>query len=77
MKLFSLSVRLNIAVGNKQLQGESPEAAALVQQWINFADNEILPSACTWVFPCLGIIQFNKQVTAANVLGIFRACPLV
>lgn len=29
----------------------------------NFADNEILPASCTWVFPCLGIMQFNKGNT--------------
>jgi elongation factor 1-gamma len=49
-------------VGNKQLNGETAEAEAQVQQWVDFADNEILPAACTWVFPCLGITQFNKQV---------------
>ena len=38
-----------------------PEAAALVQQWINVADNQTLTAACTWVL--LGIIQFNKQET--------------
>ena len=27
------------------------------------ADNEILPAACTWVFPTLGIMQFNKNAT--------------
>merc|ERR1711963_1196238 len=50
-------------VGNKQLRGESPEAEAQVRQWIDFADNEVLPAACTWVFPCFGITQFNKQET--------------
>ncbi|XP_046575172.1 elongation factor 1-gamma-like [Haliotis rubra] len=50
-------------VGNPQLRGSSPEAASQVQQWTCFADNEILPAACTWVFPCLGIIQYNKQDT--------------
>merc|ERR1712203_943054 len=25
------------------------------------ADNEILPAACTWVFPTMGIMQFNKN----------------
>merc|ERR1719247_2368340 len=30
---------------------------------MNFADNEILPASCTWVFPCLGIMQFNKGAT--------------
>ncbi|RUS87095.1 hypothetical protein EGW08_005171, partial [Elysia chlorotica] len=43
--------------------GENSKDAALVQQWISFSDNEILPAACTWVFPCLGITQFNKQDT--------------
>ena len=51
-----------ISVGNNQLHGASQKEAAYVQQWINFADNEILPASCTWVFPCLGITQFNKQV---------------
>ena len=27
------------------------------------ADNEILPAACTWVFPTMGIMQFNKNAT--------------
>merc|ERR1712034_257806 len=27
------------------------------------ADQEILPAACTWVFPTLGIMQFNKNAT--------------
>jgi len=50
-------------VGSQQLRGESPEAEAQVRQWLDFADNEVLPAACTWVFPCLGITQFNKQET--------------
>lgn len=50
-------------VGNSQLQGSTPKDAAYIQQWINFADNEILPASCTWVFPCLGITQYNKQET--------------
>merc|ERR1719309_505361 len=36
---------------------------AQVVAWMNFADNEILPASCTWVFPCLGIMQFNKGNT--------------
>merc|ERR1719318_808760 len=27
------------------------------------ADNEILPASCTWVFPTMGIMQFNKNAT--------------
>merc|ERR1712156_1410038 len=46
---------------NGEVRGEDAKAASLVQQWISFSDNEILPAACTWVFPCLGITQYNKQ----------------
>jgi elongation factor 1-gamma len=50
-------------VANETLRGANAIDAALVQQWIEFADNEILPSYCTWLFPCLGILQYNKQNT--------------
>ncbi|KAK3587768.1 hypothetical protein CHS0354_042728 [Potamilus streckersoni] len=50
-------------VGNSKLLGSSQKDQAQIQQWINFADNEILPASCTWVFPCLGITQYNKQET--------------
>jgi len=50
-------------VGNEQLSGTTRADSARVQQWVNFGDNEILPASCTWVFPCLGITQFNKQDT--------------
>jgi len=50
-------------VGSEQLRGTTPLDQALILEWINVADHEILPSSCTWVFPCLGIMQFNKQAT--------------
>ncbi|CAN7999836.1 unnamed protein product [Ixodes hexagonus] len=48
-------------VANDQLRGGSPIERAQVVQFLSFADSEILPPACTWVFPCLGAMQFNKQ----------------
>merc|ERR1712212_56869 len=51
------------AVANEQLRGKSALEQAQVVSWMNFADNEILPASCTWVFPCLGIMQFNKGNT--------------
>ncbi|XP_060071612.1 elongation factor 1-gamma-like [Ylistrum balloti] len=48
-------------VGNAQLQGSNTHDQAVIQQWINFGDNEIYPASCTWVFPTLGITPFNKQ----------------
>uniref|UniRef100_A0A8D2ZGQ6 Eukaryotic translation elongation factor 1 gamma n=1 Tax=Scophthalmus maximus TaxID=52904 RepID=A0A8D2ZGQ6_SCOMX len=44
------------------LRGATPQAAAQVLQWVSFADSEIIPPASAWVFPTLGIMQFNKQV---------------
>jgi len=51
-------------VANEQLRGgKDPLAQSQVLQWLNFADSDILPAACTWVFPTLGIMQFNKNAT--------------
>jgi elongation factor 1-gamma len=60
---FVLNLFVNlVTVANAQLRGNNDKDAALIQQFINFADNEILPSAATWVFPTYGIMQYNKQV---------------
>jgi len=50
-------------VSNETLRGTNPIDKALVLQYIEFAENEILPSACTWVYPTLGFKQYNKQDT--------------
>jgi len=33
---------------------------AQIQQWLSFADSEILPASCTWVYPALSIMPLNK-----------------
>ncbi|XP_012284777.1 elongation factor 1-gamma isoform X2 [Orussus abietinus] len=48
-------------VANDQLRGTTKLEQAEVIQWFGFADSEILPASCTWVFPLLGIIQYNKM----------------
>ncbi|CAH8441352.1 unnamed protein product [Schistosoma haematobium] len=48
-------------LGTDQLRGG--KNTHCVTQWVNYADNSILPSVATWVYPCLGITQFNKQNT--------------
>lgn len=48
-------------VANEQLRGASDLEKAQVWQWISFADSEILPSSCAWVFPLLGIMPYNKN----------------
>merc|ERR1739847_68828 len=51
-------------VANDELRGGSDAAArAQVVQWMAMADSDILPAACTWAFPTMGIMQFNKNAT--------------
>ncbi|KXJ29902.1 Elongation factor 1-gamma [Exaiptasia diaphana] len=50
-------------VSNEQLHGTNKFDAAMIQQYVNFADQEILPAAATWVFPTLGLTQYQKQAT--------------
>ncbi len=52
-----------LTVSNDALRGSTPQASAQVLQWVSFADSEIIPPASAWVFPTLGIMQFNKQVS--------------
>lgn len=48
-------------LSNAQLRGVSDIEKAEVVQWLSFADSEIGPAASAWVFPVLGIMQFNKN----------------
>ena len=50
-------------VSNDQLRGTCDYSRAQVLQFVNMADNEVLPSVCTWVFPTLGIMQYNANVS--------------
>ncbi|XP_032518337.1 elongation factor 1-gamma isoform X2 [Danaus plexippus] len=47
-------------VSNAALRGSDVASQAAVFQWASWADGELLPAACAWVFPYLGIMQFNK-----------------
>lgn len=62
-------------VANAQLRGTNDLDAAHVLQYVNLADNEILPSVCTWTFPTLGIMQYNKAVSIfTEVKYAFKGC---
>jgi len=60
-KCFNCANAIALVLANEQLRGVGVDAKTEIQQWISFADNEVLPPACTWVFPCMGIMAFNKQ----------------
>ncbi|KAJ0175908.1 hypothetical protein K1T71_008082 [Dendrolimus kikuchii] len=48
-------------VANEALRGADLATRARIWQWASWADSELLPASCAWVFPYLGIMQFNKQ----------------
>merc|ERR1712176_349906 len=61
-------------VSNEALLGGGCRSAqAAVREYISFTENEILPSACTWVYPTLGFKQYNKQDTEKSQQHI-KAC---
>uniref|UniRef100_A0A8C9ZW29 Eukaryotic translation elongation factor 1 gamma n=1 Tax=Sander lucioperca TaxID=283035 RepID=A0A8C9ZW29_SANLU len=68
-------------LSNDALRGATPQAAAQVLQWVSFADSEIIPPASAWVFPTLGIMQFNKQVCSSafseELTLTFKSCNLI
>jgi len=64
-KFLTESNAIAYYVANEQLRGGNcPFAQAQVLQWLSFADNEIVPSSCAWVFPLLGIMPQQKGNTA-------------
>jgi len=60
-KFLTESNAIAYYVANEQLRGKSDIERAQVIQWLSFADSEIIPPSCTWVFPLLGIIAYDKQ----------------
>jgi elongation factor 1-gamma len=48
-------------VSNEQLRGKTLAEQAQVLQWIEYGEREINPTSATLVYPCMGIMQFNKQ----------------
>ena len=61
---FKCVAAVNCVVSNEQLRGgDTTYDQARVMQYIDMADNELLPSICTWTFPTLGIMQYNANVS--------------
>lgn len=59
-KVLFDSNAIAFAVANEQLRGKTNLDQAHILQWINFAEVDLLPASSTWVFPCLGLMPFNK-----------------
>jgi elongation factor 1-gamma len=48
-------------VAGAELKGKNKAHEAQIIQWMSFADNEVVPPACAWTYPCMGIMPQNKQ----------------
>lgn len=46
------------------LYGKTKKEAALVQQFVSFADNEFAPIAAAWLYPIMGYYPVNDAATA-------------
>ncbi|XP_068682643.1 elongation factor 1-gamma-A-like [Montipora foliosa] len=64
-------------VSNEQLRGNTSLEMAHVQQYVNFADQELLPAVATWVFPTLGLMQYNKQATEKAVESVKKCLTVL
>jgi len=63
-KCLSESNAIAYYVANEQLRGgKCVFSQSQVQQWLSYADNEIVPASCAWVFPLLGIMPQQKNST--------------
>jgi len=61
-KVLTESNAIAYFLSNAQLRGGNcVYQQAQIQQWINFAETEVVPASCAWVFPLLGIMPFNKN----------------
>lgn len=49
-------------MGNGQLRGTDIVLSAQIMQWLSWADSELLPASCAWVFPSIGIMEANPKV---------------
>jgi len=61
-KVLTESNAIAYFLSNAQLRGGNcVYQQSQIQQWINFAETEVVPASCAWVFPLLGIMPFNKN----------------
>jgi elongation factor 1-gamma len=61
---LSESDAIALYVSNDSLKGKTDEDKAKVFQWIFFAQSELYPAICAWLYPSLSIMPFNKENVA-------------
>jgi len=63
--------------GSTLLFGSNEYEAALVDQWIDFASNEIDLPAAAWLYPIFEIVPFNAEATARAKEDIKKALEVL
>lgn len=64
-------------VSNTAFRGTNAVDVASIQQWISFGDSEFTPATANWVYPCLGVSQFNKQTTERAKTDLRRSLQVL
>ncbi|XP_069775606.1 valine--tRNA ligase isoform X2 [Narcine bancroftii] len=54
----------------ERMRGSGSKEAALVRQWLSYADIEVMPSSCAWAFPALGLMKHNIQAVERAQLDL-------
>ena len=57
-------------MANDKLRGNRDLYRAQILQWTSFAESEILPASCAWVFPLLGLVPPNKNTTERAIRDV-------
>ena len=48
-------------LADESLRGRGVDETTDVLQWMQFADHELLPPVCAWVFPLIGVVESDAK----------------
>lgn len=71
--ILTSSSAITYFVSNEQLRGKTEAEKSKIFDYVSFAQDELLPNACRWVFPILEIYPYNKQTVDSAKDGLKRS----
>ncbi|KAI5736897.1 hypothetical protein M8J76_008245 [Diaphorina citri] len=71
--ILTSSSAITYFVANEQLKGKTEAEKSKIFDYVCFAQDELLPNACRWVFPILEIYPYNKQTVDSAKDGLKRS----
>jgi len=76
--LLSESDAISYYLANETLRGGKDELQQVqILQWTSFAQSELLPAVCGWLFPSLSIMAFNKENVGKAQTEVTRLLTLL